>query len=70
LSVQKRAKGKLVTVVAGLHEPETDVPALLTQLKNHCGAGGTFRDDIIEIQGHHLDRVRKLLCELGYRVLG
>ena len=70
LSAQKRAKGKLVTVIAGLREPETDLPELLTQLKNRCGAGGTIRDDAIEIQGQHLDRVRELLSELGYRVRG
>ena len=70
LSAQKRAKGKLVTVIAGLSEPHTDLPALLTQLKNRCGIGGTLRDDEIEIQGHHVDRVRELLRELGYRVKG
>jgi translation initiation factor 1 len=70
LSVQRRSKGKEVTVVAGLSEPATDMPALLTTLKNRCGTGGTLKDDALEIQGNQLDRVRALLTEMGYRVKG
>ena len=66
--VEKRKRGKLVTVVAGLFENECDLPELLTLLKNHCGAGGTIKEGLIEIQGDHQDRVRKKLSELGYNV--
>ena len=40
LSVEKRKKGKSVTIVRGLVEPESDLNELLTQLKSTCGAGG------------------------------
>jgi translation initiation factor 1 len=43
---------------------------LLSQLKAACGAGGTVKDDVLEIQGDHLKRVRGLLAEIGYRVRG
>ena len=66
--VEKRKRGKLVTVVAGLLENECDLPELLTLLKNHCGAGGTIKGGAIEIQGDHLERVQKKLLELGYKV--
>jgi translation initiation factor 1 len=70
LAVEKRKKGKTVTVVRGLPAQGNDLPALLAQLKNACGAGGTVKDDELEIQGNHLDRVRDLLSDMGYRVRG
>jgi translation initiation factor 1 len=70
LAVEKRKKGKMVTVVRGLSADENDLPALLIRLKTACGAGGTVKDDSLEIQGDHLERVRGLLAELKYRVRG
>ncbi len=70
LAVEKRKKGKMVTVVRGLPVNGNDLPALLVQLKNNCGAGGTLKEDELEIQGNHLERVRELLTQLGYRVRG
>ena len=70
LAVEQRKKGKVVTVVRGLSADESDLPALLTRLKSACGAGGTLRDGVIELQGHHLDRVRGLLSETGYKLKG
>jgi translation initiation factor 1 len=70
LAVEKRKKGKVVTVVRGLPAAGNDLPGLLAQLKNACGAGGTLKDDELEIQGNHVDRVRELLTGIGYRVRG
>jgi translation initiation factor 1 len=68
VAVEKRAKGKLVTVVRGLAAADNDLVELLTRLKNACGAGGTVKDDLLEIQGDHQKRVATLLAEIGYRV--
>jgi len=68
LAVEKRKRGKLMTVVRGLAADDNDLPALLSQLKTHCGAGGTVKDDTIEVQGDHLARLQQKLTELGYRV--
>ena len=68
--MEKRRKGKVVTVVRGLPAAGNDLPALLTQLKSQCGAGGTIDGDNLEIQGDHTDRIRLLLVEIGYRVRG
>jgi translation initiation factor 1 len=57
-----------VTVVRGLSAEGNDLTSLLTQLKNSCGAGGTVRDDELEVQGSHVERVRDVLAKLGYRV--
>lgn len=57
-----------MTLVLGLDPDETDLPKLLTSLKNTCGAGGTIGDNGIEIQGDHHDRIAKSLADMGYRI--
>jgi translation initiation factor 1 len=68
LAVEKRKKGKVVTVIRGLSAEGNDLSALLTLLKNKCGAGGTVEGDEVEIQGEHLERVREILAGLKYKV--
>ena len=70
VAVEKRKKGKQVTVVRGLSAEGNDLPELLKRLKNHCGAGGTVKEDTLEIQGQHVERIRQALQEIGYRVRG
>lgn len=68
--VERRKHGKRVTVVRGLPAEGNDLPALLSLLQSHCGAGGTLHGEDLEIQGEQLDRVRQKLIQLGYRVRG
>jgi translation initiation factor 1 len=70
LSVEKRPKGKVATCVRGLAATATDLPALLTKLKNVCGSGGTLAEEGLELQGDQVERVRAALTKLGYRVKG
>ena len=70
LSIEKRKKGKLVTLVQGLPSEGNDLPSLLSQLKAACGAGGALKEGALEIQGNQLGRLRKALREIGYRVKG
>ena len=68
ISLEKRKKGKQVTVIRGLSATGNDLPGLLTELKTACGAGGTLNDDTLEIQGDHRERVDELLRASGYKV--
>ena len=70
LAVEKRKRGKFVTVVRGLQDTDTDLPGLLKQLRNQCGAGGTIQKGVIEIQGKQIDRIRSALQNIGYQVKG
>ena len=71
LVVEKRKKGKVVTVIRGLNAQQSDLPMLLTRLKTHCGAGGTLSEaEELEVQGNHLDRIRAELQKIGYKVKG
>ncbi len=64
----KGRKGKGVTVVTGVPLEGADLAALAKQLKNRCGAGGTVKNGIIEIQGDHRDRVVAELQQRGWTV--
>ena len=60
-------KGKSVTVITGFQvKPET-LADLLKQLKNQCGTGGTIKDNDIEIQGDHKQKILEILIKLGYK---
>jgi translation initiation factor 1 len=65
---EKRKGQRLVTIIRGLQPQETDFSELLAALKSDCGAGGTFHDDSLEIQGNQVEKVRKFLAARGYRV--
>jgi translation initiation factor 1 len=68
LQVEKRAKGKVVTVVAGLDPEGNDLAGLASTLKARCGAGGTVKDGRIELQGDRLDAAESALKQLGYKI--
>jgi translation initiation factor 1 len=68
ISVEKRKKGKVVTVIRGLNAENNDLPSLLSRLKSLCGAGGAIQDDCVEVQGDHQERISAALGELGYQV--
>ncbi len=60
--------GKIVSVVKNLVLTEDDLKALAKKLKQECGAGGTVKDGVIEIQGEHRPRMAEVLQRLGYKV--
>ena len=64
----KGRKGKGVTVITGVPLGGEQLQALAKQLKACCGAGGTVKDGIVEIQGEHRDTLVKELEDRGYQV--
>jgi len=60
--------GKVVTLVKKLVLSPDDMKALTTRLKQECGAGGTVKDGMIEIQGERREQIAKVLQKLGYKV--
>jgi translation initiation factor 1 len=51
-------KGKTVTTITGFQsKPETQ-----------CGAGGTVKENEIEIQGDHKQKLLQVLTQMGYKV--
>jgi len=64
----KGRKGKGVTLVTGVPLDENKLRNLAKQLKRRCGAGGTVKDRVIEIQGDHRDSLIEELKKQGYTV--
>lgn len=61
-------KGKTVTVITGFqHAPET-LSKLLKTLKGQCGSGGTVKEQTVEIQGDHRQKLLAYLTKQGYKV--
>ncbi|APW60154.1 translation initiation factor [Paludisphaera borealis] len=67
LAVEKRPKGKLVTIVSDLDPDGNDLVDLASRLKASCGAGGTLKDGRIEIQGDHREAAERALQKIGYK---
>lgn len=64
----KGRKGKAVTLVSGFdHNPDT-IEKIAKTLKQHCGAGGTVKGRIIEIQGDMRVKLRSKLTSMNYLV--
>lgn len=64
----KGRKGKTVTVITGFQAKPETLADLLKKLKTQCGAGGTVKENTIEIQGEHKQKLLEILKSLGYKV--
>ena len=62
----QRRGGKTVTVVRGLALDDAALADLGKRLRSSCGAGGTCKDGVIEVQGDHVERVLAWLQQQGH----
>ena len=60
--------GKAVTLARGVDLPEPELQALGKRLRAACGAGGTLKDGVLEVQGDHVARVIAFLQAAGFVV--
>lgn len=60
-------KGKTVTVITGLQHNQESLTKLLKKLKAQCGSGGTVKDNNLEIQGEHKQKLLEIMTKLGYK---
>jgi predicted translation initiation factor SUI1 len=63
IRLEKRASGRVVTVIADLPGTPTEIEALAKLLKTRCGTGGALKDLDIELQGDRRDAVEAVLRE-------
>ena len=64
----KRRYGKEVTIIDGLDPVDIDLNELTKFLKGKLACGGTVKGSSIELQGNHLERVKDLLAQKGYKL--
>ena len=57
--------GKAVTLVRGLALDDAALAVLGKRLRSACGAGGTVKDGVLEVQGDHVERVLGWLQQEG-----
>ncbi len=58
--------GKLVTIIKGLSK-DVDSKNILKEMKTRLACGGTMKDNEIELQGNHKERVSQILLKLGFK---
>jgi translation initiation factor 1 len=63
IRLEKRASGRVVTVIAEVPGTPTEIEALAKLLKTRCGTGGSITDLGIELQGDRRDAVQVVLRE-------
>ena len=63
---EKRRYGKKVTVITGFNDKTIDMEALVKTLKQKLACGGTLKNNTIELQGDHTQKVKKSLINQGF----
>ncbi|HDN64952.1 MAG TPA: stress response translation initiation inhibitor YciH [Methanosarcinales archaeon] len=66
VKVRRRRYGKEVTVIDGIDSHEIDLHELSTYLKSRFACGGTVKNETIELQGNHKDRIKDILIDRGF----
>ena len=65
--LERRPGGRDITTVLGVPGTADAVASLARDLRAACGAGGTVRDGVIELQGDQSDKVRAVLGARGMK---
>lgn len=58
--------GKTVTLMTGFDLSDERLSDLSKQLKDHCGTGGSFKDQSILLQGDHRDKALRWMRKKGF----
>jgi len=61
--IERRKFNKPVTIIEGITE---NTKKVASQIKAKLACGGTVKENHIELQGDHTERLRDILMKLGY----
>jgi len=64
----EKRKGKPITILEGYTGKTEDFKALAKVLKKTLSVGGSFKDDMIIIQGDYRDKIMQMLIDKGFKV--
>ena len=64
----EKRKGKPITIIEGYNGAKEDFKTLAKELKTKLSVGGSFKDDIIIIQGDYRDKIMAMLKSKGFKV--
>ena|SRR3989338_4176577 len=63
---EKRRYGKAITVITGLSK-DSDSKKILKEMKTRLACGGTIKNNEIELQGEHVEKIKQILLKLGFQ---
>jgi len=66
VKIVKKKFGKKHTIIEGISSTDVNLKDLTKKLKGKFACGGTVKQDIIDLQGDHLKKIRGVLAELGF----
>lgn len=64
----EKRKGKPITLIEGYTGADSDFKKLTKHLKTQFSTGGSFKNDVIMIQGDFRDRIMESLKSMGFQV--
>ena len=67
VKIEKRKFGKISTLVEGISSKDIDIKEITRNLKSKLACGGTLKNNVIELQGNHAEKVREELIKLGFK---
>ena len=63
----EKRKGKVNTIIEGYNGAKKDFKNLTKLLQKECGVGGSFKNEMIIIQGDFRDKIMQVLNEIGFK---
>jgi translation initiation factor 1 len=57
---------RIVTTISFLGNINVELDTLATKIKKFCAGGGTVKDNVIEVQGNHANKMKKFLAKEGF----
>lgn len=66
ITTDKKKYGKIVTLVGGFGKG-IDMRKIAKALKNELACGGTYENNIVELQGDHTKKIKSALVKLGFK---
>lgn len=64
VSREKKKFGKISTVITGFKD--VDLREIAKKLKAKLACGGTVKNNAIELQGDHKNKIKPILIEMGF----
>lgn len=65
VSTDRRRFRKMVTIIEGIGE-DANPKQVAKTLKSKLAAGGTYKNNLIIIQGDHKNKIKQLLVDIGF----
>jgi len=66
VKIEKKKFGKYHTIITGIDKKEIDLRDLTKKLKTKFACGGTTKQEAIDLQGNHKQKVKGFLVQMGF----